>query len=125
MGKFIAIYGTGIDIVDKSEIIKLMNKSVFEKFKNKWLTYIERNYLEISQNKVDDFATIFSIKEAFIKASCGHAVLKDFPYINININKRENPDLSYKDNEFLKNKSIVITTFINDNYVLSSVTIFY
>lgn len=119
------LFGTGIDIVDKDGMKKIMEKSSFERFKDKWLTLDERNYLNVSSNQEQDFAVIFSIKEAFIKASNGQVILKDFPYINVNISNKKRIFIGYRDNEFFINKKCFIVTVMSNTFILSSVTIFH
>lgn len=120
----IKIYGTGIDLVEISDVVNMVTRDNFEALKEKWFTTEENKYLAKSPDKIIDFATIFSIKEAFIKASCGHATLKDFPSIQVDITRKGLYKVLYKKDEFLKDKYIVIDSVTTNTFIFSTLIIF-
>ncbi|KMJ55942.1 hypothetical protein AB685_24635 [Bacillus sp. LL01] len=114
------VFGLGVDIVDRERVERLTCKGSITCFIEKWLSTDERKYLETTTNKVELFSIIFSIKEAFIKASSGHVKLKDIKKIRVVMSEGAY-SVSYDD--FLKNKHCWITTNVFPNYTISSVTI--
>ncbi|WP_054707149.1 4'-phosphopantetheinyl transferase superfamily protein [Bacillus sp. JCM 19041] len=117
------IYGTGLDIVEHSSVEKIIKKGTFQAFKRKWFSEQELYLIETASNQMKQFSILFSIKEAFIKASNGEAKLKDTRKINI-VKRHGNYLIVGFYEEFLKDKRYSIVVSQNNVFTISSMCIF-
>jgi len=118
------IYGTGIDIVQHSSVEKMLEKGNFKPFIRKWFSEYELHLIETSSSQIKQFSVLFSIKEAFIKASNGIAKLKDTRKISI-LKHQDSYEIVGFYSEFLNDKRYCIEISQNNLYTFSSICIFY
>ncbi|MFC0561414.1 4'-phosphopantetheinyl transferase family protein [Halalkalibacter alkalisediminis] len=118
------IYGTGIDIVQHSSVEKMLKKGTFQPFIRKWFSEYELHLIKMASSQIKQFSVLFSIKEAFIKASNGIAKLKDTRKITI-LKYHDSYEIVGFYKEFLNDKTYSIDISQNDLYTISSICIFY